>query len=49
MHANGYNMLLMAPNDRVIDPLSSGNAPRLGRRCHGRQEISPLIQGHITQ
>lgn len=42
MHANGYNMLLKAPNDRVIDPLRNSNAPQLGGRCHGRQEISPF-------
>ena len=49
MHANGYNMLLKAPNDRLIDPLGSGDGPQLERLCHGRQEISPFNQEHITQ
>lgn len=49
MHANGYNMLLKVPKDRVIDPLGSDDGPQLGRQCHGRQKISPLNQKHITQ
>lgn len=49
MHDSSYNMLLKAPNDRLINLLCSGNAPQLGRRRHGRQEISPFNQEHITQ
>lgn len=48
MHASGYNVFLKAPNDRLINPLGSDNAPQLGRRCHGRQEISPFNQQHVT-